>query len=146
MVSGIANLVARVLIAAMFLSSGYSALSDIPATAGYFASLGLEPPTLAAWGTGIFELATGILLVIGLLSRPVAIVLALFTVTATWLGHYGQGDDPFAVFMHSQALIKDVAVAGGLILLALQGAGRISVDHWRAGERAAKMVMPSSRP
>lgn len=135
MVSGIANLVARILLAAMFLSSGYSALSDIQATAGYFASLGLEPSALVAWGTGIFELATGVLLVTGLLARPVAIVLALFTLAATYLGHYGQGGDAFAVFMHNQALIKDIAVAGGLMLLALLGAGRVSVDHWLASRR-----------
>lgn len=143
MVSGVANLVARVLIAAMFLSSGYSALSDIQATAGYFAGLGLEPSTLVAWGTGIFELATGVLLVVGLLTRPVAVVLALFTLAATWLGHYGQGDDAFAVFMHKQALIKDIAVAGGLILLALLGAGRISVDRWL---ESRGWFTPSSRP
>lgn len=81
MASGIAKLIARILIAAMFLSSGYSALSDIEATAGYFAGLGLEPSNLAAWGTGIFELATGVLLVIGFQARLTAAVLALFTLT-----------------------------------------------------------------
>jgi len=133
MASGFANLAARILLAAMFLSSGYSALSSIEATASYFAGLGLEPSNLAAWGVGLFELVTGVLLVIGLLARPTAGVLAVFTLAATYLGHYGQGEDAFAVFMHNQAMIKDVAVAGGLILLGLQGAGRLSVDDWLAG-------------
>ena len=34
--------------------------------------------------------------------------------------------------MHSQALLKDIAVAGGLIPLAVHGAGRLSVDGWRS--------------
>ena len=42
------------------------------------------------------------------------------------------GDDAMAAFMHSQALMKDVAVAGGMIALAVCGPGRLSVDEWRA--------------
>ena len=131
--TGLPSLIARLLLAAMFLASSRSALSNIAGTAEYFAGLGLSPGTLFAWGVGLFELATGVLIVIGYQTRPVAVVLALFTVAASYLGHYGQGgDDPMAVFMHSQLLLKDIAVAGGLILLALHGAGRLSVDGWRS--------------
>jgi putative oxidoreductase len=134
MATGILVLLARILLAVMFLSSGYSALSDVAGTASYFAGLGLQPATLLAWGVGIFELVTGVLLVIGLFTRPTAVLLVLFTVSATWLGHYGQGgDDPMAVIMHQQALLKDIAVAGGLILLAVLGACQISLDAWRGG-------------
>ena len=125
-------LIARVLLAAMFLASGYSALSNIQATADYFAGLGLGPPVPLAWAVGLFELAAGILLVVGFQTRAVAAVLALFSLAATFLGHYGQGgDDPTAAFMHSQALLKDIAVAGGLIALAVHGAGRLAVDGGR---------------
>jgi putative oxidoreductase len=125
-------LIARILLAAMFLASGYSALSNIAGTADYFAGLGLGPPTLLAWGVGLFELIAGLLLVVGFQTRAVASVLALFTLASTYLGHYGQGgDDPAAVFMHTQALLKDIAVAGGMIALAVQGAGKLSVDGWR---------------
>jgi putative oxidoreductase len=128
-------LLARILLAGLFLASGYSALSNLAGTADYFASLGLGPPMLLAWCVGLFELAAGVLLVIGFQTRIVAAVLALFTLVATYLGHYGQGgDDPTAAFMHTQALLKDIAVAGGMILLALNGAGRLSVDGWR-GDR-----------
>jgi putative oxidoreductase len=131
--AGLLLLLARILLAAMFLSSGYSALSDIEGTAGYFAGLGLGPAALLAWGVGVFELAAGVLLVIGFQTRAVAIVLALFTLAATYLGHYGEGGgDPAAAFVHMQALLKDIAVAGGMILLALHGPGRLSVDGWRS--------------
>jgi putative oxidoreductase len=132
MTSGVLALLARILLAAMFLASGWSALSDIEGTAGYFAGLGLGPPALLAWGVGIFELLAGVLLVIGLQTRAVAVVLALFTFAASYLGHYGQGgEDAAAVFMHNQMLLKDLAAAGGLILLALHGAGKVSADGWK---------------
>lgn len=122
-------LIARVLLAAMFLASGYAALGDIQGTAAYFAGLRLGPPVPLAWGVGFFELLGGVLLVIGLQTRAVALALALFALAASFLGHYGQGgDDQAAAVMHGQALLKDIAVAGGLVALAVQGAGTLSVD------------------
>jgi putative oxidoreductase len=135
MATGLLLLLARILLAAMFLASGYAALSDIAATAGYFAGLGLGPSTLLAWVVGAFEVLAGILLVIGVQTRATAGVLALFTLAATWFGHYGQGGgDPAAVFTHNQMLLKDIAVAGGLIVLVLHGPGRLSLDGWWSGD------------
>ena len=82
MASALLLLIARILLAAMFLASGYSALSNIAGTAGYFAGLGLGPPLVLAWAVGLFELAAGILLVIGFQTRAVATVLALFSLCA----------------------------------------------------------------
>jgi putative oxidoreductase len=124
-------LVARLLLSAMFLWSGVSALSNIEGTAGYFTGLGLPLPLLLAWGVGLFETAAGALVVFGFLTRPTAALLAPFSLAATYLGHYGQGGDPMLAFLHSQALLKDIAVAGGLIVLAIHGPGRISVDARR---------------
>jgi putative oxidoreductase len=133
MAAGILLLLARILLAAMFISSGYAALSDVAGTASYFAGLGLGPASVLAWAVGIFEIAAGALLVVGFQTRPAAIVLALFSVMASFVGHYGQGgDDAMAVFMHNQALMKDIAVAGGMIALAICGPGGLSVDEWRA--------------
>src|SRR4051812_36371946 len=133
MASGILSLLARILLAAMFLSSGYAALSDVAGTASYFAGLGLGPAPVLAWAVGIFEIVAGALLAIGFQTRPTAALLAVFSVVASFLGHYGQGgDDAMAAFIHSQALLKDIAVAGGMILLAIHGSGQLSLDAWRA--------------
>lgn len=129
MAASIALIVARLLLAWMFLASGHAALSDIAGTAGYFAGLGLPLPRIAAWAVGLLELAGGILLVAGWKLRLVAPVLAAFSIAASFLGHYGQGgDDAVRAFLHMQAFMKDVAVAGGLLALAVAGAGRFSVD------------------
>jgi putative oxidoreductase len=124
---GIALLIGRILIALMFLSSGWTALSDVEGTAGYFAGLGMPFPTLVTIGTGIFEIVAGVLLVAGYQTWLVAAALAAFSIVATVAGHYGQGEGAMA-FWHTQMLLKDIAVAGGLIAFAVFGAGRLSVD------------------
>ena len=94
-----------------------------------FPRLGLPAPSLVAWATCLFELAAGVLIVIGFQTRAAALLLAAFSIAAGFIGHYGQGgDDPTLAFMHSQALMKDVAIAGGFLALAVAGAGAWSVD------------------
>jgi putative oxidoreductase len=138
-------LVARLMIALMFLASGYGALMDLAGAAAYFGGLGLPVPYLVAIGTGLFEIAAGALLVVGFQTRIVAAVLAAFCLFATYVGHYGQGGDPGAVFTHQQMLLKDIAVAGGLILIALYGGGMLSVDAFLARRnKAPAPVEPSA--
>ena len=122
-------LIARLLLAALFVPSGLQALSDIAATSSYFAGLGLPLPTLAAWGTGLFELIAGLLILVGFQTRIVALLLAAFCVVAGFIGHYGQGaDDATLAFLHQQMLMKDIAIAGGFLALAMAGAGAWSAD------------------
>lgn len=128
MIAGVLILLARILLAAMFLASGHAAIADIGAATAYFSGLGIGSTPALAWVVGIFELLAGVLLVVGFQTRRTAALLAAFTVAATYLGHYGQGSDQASMFMHAQMLMKDAAAAGGLVLLCLQGAGRISVD------------------
>ncbi|AZN99150.1 DoxX family protein [Mesorhizobium sp. M9A.F.Ca.ET.002.03.1.2] len=122
-------LLSRLLLAALFVPSGFHALTDIAGTAGYFAGLGLPLPTLVAWATGLFELIAGLLILIGLKTPIVALLLAAFCIAAGFIGHYGQGDgDPTLTFMHSQMLMKDIALSGGFLALAMTGAGAWSID------------------
>lgn len=122
-------LVSRLLLAALFLPSGFQALANIPGTTEYFAGLGLPSPMLAAWGTGLFELIAGLLILVGFQTRIVALLLAAFCIAAGFIGHYGQGgDDATLAFLHQQMLMKDIAIAGGLLALAMAGAGAWSAD------------------
>jgi len=122
-------LVSRILLAALFVPSGFQALTNIAGTTSYFAGLGLPLPTLAAWGTGLFELIAGLLILIGLQTRIAALLLAAFSFVAGFIGHYGQGaDDATLSFMHQQMLMKDIAITGGFLALAMAGAGAWSAD------------------
>ncbi|SFP33440.1 putative oxidoreductase [Mesorhizobium sp. NFR06] len=122
-------LVSRLLLAALFVPSGFQALINIAGTTSYFASLGLPLPLLAAWGTSLFELIAGLLVLIGFQTRIVALLLAAFSIVAGFIGHYGQGaDDATLAFLHQQMLMKDIAIAGGFLALAMAGAGAWSAD------------------
>src|SRR6186713_34230 len=117
-------LLSRLLFAALFVPSGFQALSDIAGTTGYFAGLGLPLPTLAAWCTGLFELIAGLLILVGFQTRITALLLAAFCIAAGFIGHYGQGGgDAMLAFLHQQMLMKDVAISGGFLALAMAGAG-----------------------
>jgi putative oxidoreductase len=127
-----ALLAARLLLAFLFLASGLSSLGNIAGATEYFSSLGLPAPSFLAWATCLFELAAGALVVIGFQTTAAALLLAAFSIAAGFIGHYGQGgEDPTLAFMHSQALMKDMAIAGGFLALAVAGAGQWSVDAWR---------------
>lgn len=123
----IALLLGRLLVALMFAWSGWAALSDVEGTAAYFAGLGLPFPTLASIGTGIFEIGAAAFLGAGYKMRLAAAALAAFSIAASFLGHFGQGQGAMA-FWHTQMLLKDIAVAGGLIAFAVFGGGRLSLD------------------
>ncbi|TGQ41325.1 MULTISPECIES: DoxX family protein [unclassified Mesorhizobium] len=127
-------LLSRLLLAALFVPSGFHALADIAGTSGYFAGLGLPLPTLAAWATGLFELIAGLLILVGLRTPIAALLLAAFCIAAGFIGHYGQGgDDPTLTLLHSQMLMKDIAISGGFLALAMAGAGAYSIDGWALG-------------
>lgn len=122
-------LLSRLLLAALFVPSGFQALANISGTIGYFTGLGLPLPTLAAWGTGLFELIAGLLILVGLQTRIVSLLLAAFCIAAGFIGHYGQGgDDPMLTFLQQQMLMKDIAISGGFLALAIAGAGAWSID------------------
>ncbi|MBE1203314.1 DoxX family protein [Aminobacter carboxidus] len=130
MLNSLLLLVARILIAALFVPAGISTLSNITVTAGYFAGLGFPLPTIVALGVGLFELVGGMLVLVGFQSRIVPVLLAAFALAAGFIGHYGQGGgDAAMAFMHQQALMKDIATAGGLLALSVAGAGAISLDR-----------------
>ncbi|MDG4889348.1 DoxX family protein [Mesorhizobium sp. M1A.F.Ca.IN.020.06.1.1] len=122
-------LASRLLLAALFVPSGFQVLTNISGTIDYFTGLGLPLPTLAAWGTGLFELIAGLLILVGFQTRIAALLLAAFTIVAGFIGHFGQGgEDATLAFMHRQMLMKDIAIAGGFLALAMAGAGAWSAD------------------
>lgn len=127
-----ALLIARLLFASLFLPSGYSTLDGIAGSASYFAGLGFPMATAVAWLVGLFELGAGLLVLVGFQTRAVSVLLALFCISTAFIGHYGQGgDDAMLAFMHKQAFMKDLAIAGGFLALAAAGAGAWSADGQR---------------
>lgn len=124
--NGLATLVARVFLSILFILAGFSKLTAISGTAGYFAGLGLPVPTVTAVLVGLVEFVGGLAILVGFQTRIAAAIVALFTIGATLVAHMN-----FAEGMNAIMAQKNLAIAGGLILLALQGAGSISIDAKR---------------
>jgi len=113
----------RLLLAAIFLISGFGKLADPAGTIGYVSAVGLPLPEFGYAIAVIVEIAGGLLLIAGYQTRVAALALAVFTVVAALLFHNDFADQN--QFIH---LLKNLAIAGGLLQLAVFGAGRLSID------------------
>jgi putative oxidoreductase len=125
---GAAPLAARVLLAAIFLVSAFGKLAAPGPTQGYIASVGLPLPMLSYALAILVELGGGLLLLVGYRTRAAAIVLALFSLVSAFVFHHAFGDQN--QLFH---FLKNLAIAGGLLQVAVYGAGNISIDNRQRG-------------
>lgn len=116
-----ATLLARILISILFIVAGYGKLQDVAGFTGYMTSGGV--PAFLAWPTIALEFLGGLAILVGAFTRPVALALAGFTLLTALMFHYVPADQ-----MQMIMFMKNLAVAGGLILLAAHGAGAYAVD------------------
>ena len=127
----------RVLLALMFILSGFGKLTDIPGTAGFIASGGLPAPTVLAIAVGAFELLAGLALVLGYQVRLLGLALALFTVAASVIFHAYWSVPAAQQFVTQLLFMKNISVAGGMLLVSALGAGPLSIDARRPAGSAA---------
>lgn len=118
------TLVARLLLAALFLISGLAKVGAAEGTSAYIASAGLPFPELLYWITLAVEVIGGVLLIVGYKTRYAALVLGLFTLAAAVFFHAD-----FADQMQFTNFLKNLSIAGGMFMVALFGPGRYSVDR-----------------
>ena len=124
-------LVGRLLLALLFLPAGLSKISGFAGTVGYIASKGMPMPTAAAVVAIIVEVVAPLALIAGFGTRWAALVLAGFTVVATFVFHNFWAMPADQVMMQQLMFYKNIAVVGGLLVLAAHGAGAWSVDAKR---------------
>lgn len=120
-------LLGRVLISIIFIVSGFGKVTDIGGTAGYFGSVGLPMPMITAWVVALLELIGGLAVLVGFQTRIAALLLALFCVASAVVAHFD-----FADQMQSIQFMKNLAMAGGLLVLAAFGPGALSVERGKA--------------
>lgn len=114
------SLVARVLLSAIFISAGYNKIGGYDGTMQYMASQGV--PGFLLPGVIALELGGGLAILIGLFSRWAALALAIFSVVAALMFHANFGDQAQAI-----NFMKNLAMAGGLLLLYANGPGAWAV-------------------
>jgi putative oxidoreductase len=125
------NLLGRIAIAALFLPAGLNKLMGVDGTAGYFTSLGLPAVALLVWIVIAIEVLGGIALIVGYKTRFVAAGLAVFTILASIVGHPFWAAPVDAVFIAQLLFFKNIAVMGGLLVLASTGSGKWSIDGFK---------------
>ncbi len=119
--SKFSDLAARILLSAMFFMAGLSKIGAYAGTQGYMESQGV-PGFLLPLVIGV-EVIASVLLVVGWQTRYAAIALAGFTAAAAFMFHLN-----FADQIESIMFMKNIAITGGLLLLATHGAGELSLD------------------
>lgn len=92
-------------------------------TGQWLASIGLEPGYLMALLAGGAEFFGGLALVLGLLTRPAALVSAFTMLVAIFAVHIGNG-----LFMSNNGYEYALALFAVTLALAVQGAGRFALD------------------
>jgi len=123
--------VARILLALMFILAGINKFAGLEGTAGYIASKGLPAASLLAFATAAFEVVAGIALAIGYQARWAALALAAFTLLATVLFHNYWAMPAAQQMVQQLMFMKNLAVTGGLLMVFAFGAGAVSVDARR---------------
>ena len=123
---------ARVLLALMFVLAGFSKFGNLQGTAGYIASGGLPMAGLLAPLVAALEVIGGLMLIVGWQARWAALALALFTLAASVGFHNFWAMPADKAYMQQLMFMKNLAVAGGLLLIYSFGAGPGSLDARRS--------------
>lgn len=120
----ISQIIARLFLGQIFLLSGVFKISGFEGTQGYMEAMGVPGMLLPL--VIFIEVAGGLAIIAGWQTRLVALALAAFTLVAAAIFHHNVADQ-----MQMIMLMKNIAIAGGFILLAIHGAGSFSLDNWR---------------
>ncbi len=125
----LADFAGRVLISAIFLVSGLGKVAGYAGAQGYMAAMGVPGALLPL--VIALELGGAIAIIVGYRTRLAAFLLAGFCVLSALIFHRALGDQlQFVMFM------KNLAIAGGFLLLLARGPGEWSLDARRVAEAA----------
>jgi putative oxidoreductase len=124
-------LAARVLMAILFLIAGYGKIAGFAGTAGYIASKGLPLPQLGVVIAIVVELGGALALIAGFQTRAVALVMAVFTVATGVFFHNFWALPAEQVGINQIMFLKNLSIAGGLLMMSAFGAGALSLDAKR---------------
>jgi putative oxidoreductase len=120
LIASFGPLVGRILMALLFAFSGWHKLAAPGRTAASLAALHIPVPTAAAVGAGAVEVLGAVALALGFRTRAAALVLFLYVLAATLLFHWPN---------EMTQVLKNLAIMGGLLVVAGHGPGPVSVNR-----------------
>lgn len=118
------SLLGRVGLALIFVAAGYSKIGGYDGTAAYMDSMGVPGALLPL--VILLELGGGLAIMAGLFTKPIALALAVFSVASAVIFHSNMADQ-----VQSIMFMKNIALAGGFLLLVANGPGAWSLDEKR---------------
>ena len=120
--ANIADLIGRILISALFLLNGIFKISNYDGTIGWMESFGM--PGILLIPAIILEIAGPVLIIIGYKTKLVAGFLSLFCIATAVIFH-----NDFTNQMQFTSFLKNIALAGGFLILFVNGAKGFSLDN-----------------
>ena len=116
------SVVARILLAHIFVLAGMNKIMGYAGTQGYMEMMGVPGMLLPL--VIILELGGGLALIVGWQARLMAYALAGFSIISALIFHHNLADQVQMIMF-----MKNLAIAGGLLLIAEHGAGAYSLDN-----------------
>ena len=120
--ANIADLIGRILISALFLLNGIFKISNYDGTIGWMESFGM--PGILLIPAIILEIVGPVLVIIGYKTKLAAGLLSLFCIATAFIFH-----NDFANQMQLTSFLKNIALAGGFLILFVNGAKGFSLDN-----------------
>ncbi len=121
----------RMLLALIFLASGFGKIGGWHKTAGYMASKGMPLVPLLLVAAVLLEIGGGLSVLMGLKARIGAAALIVFLIPATLIFHNFWALEGTEQQMNMIMFMKNLAILGGLLLVIAFGAGPFSIDNRR---------------
>ena len=119
--NGAIDLLGRLMLAALFLSDGVTVINNYEATAEYLSQFGVPPILLIP--ALLLQVGGGLLVAVGWNTRLAALALSFFCISTAVIFHHQPGDPNEQI-----QFWKDLAIAGGFLVLVAHGAGIFSLD------------------
>lgn len=121
-------LAGRLLLAYIFVLSGYAKITGFAGTAGYMAKYGMPMIEFFLVCAILLELAGSLMLAVGWKARWGALALIVFVVPTTLIFHAYWAVPPEQAYGQMIQFQKNLAILGGLLYVAFMGPGKLSVD------------------
>lgn len=124
-------LIGRILIALIFLKSGFEKITGFSAVAGFMGKMGMPAPEFLLVGSIVFEIAGGLMVLLGWHARWGALLLVIFMIPATLIFHNFWAVEAAQYTNQMNHFMKNVSILGALVFIMGMGSGPLSLTRTR---------------
>ncbi|GAB0112871.1 DoxX family protein [Acidisoma sp. C75] len=121
-------LLSRILLSLLFIIFGWDKLTGFGGTVAYMGHIGVPVPWLATLIAVIAEVFGGLAILLGIATRPIALLMALYTLATALLGHHFWTMSGMPRYEAAINFYKNLGIMGGFFLLYVTGPGRYALE------------------